>query len=1018
MALTPDGNARKVIENLNSIGSDYNNRESHTFQSLRRTVEDYVKLQLSQISSDDSKTYKFKSLEDDSDPAGFSRLEGSPLKFELVYTCNDKNVEGISEHKKSFPRPICLEDVEKEQGISQIFVGSYLMDGNIYTVQNRFEGDKHLIKMHKNLKKKNGVDSIMGKFNDTYINITIQEDKGVSVFTLSVIVSNAGEQRKTCYLNLYRVLSHILEDYLDCPEVDVTTTITNMIIGQLEETTCSDQLMNCLCIIRNSLFLSTTDAKDPVEYLRSVSNSNVFPPLSDMTKSEIVSLLSMITHMIYRLCTRISFDDRDALYIKSVRKHVRFYKNLIRRHVIQQLDRNGGAAKSPDILFKRDIMDVQESVDGTRGNKAKPGKETSESTCATANNLQCAERDHYTVANPSSSTQAHAQLGGSESQDISPLIFQSGYLDNTGTTDGKNVGKNTDVPLNVLISNECTKIKCFEDVITVIKNKTNQSGDVIPTLKLFKDDTDILKRMPGDSNLTFNGMFVGFASRPYLLDKVLMNLRLKRLVDMELSFSYDPDTYLYSIRGYEGRLMAPFFYGTPGELVYIDTLEKKFRGNSLRDIKYQGYGYCRHIREAGLIGIQREPTTKGIHANQMSKAASSDEMGSVTMRCVYTPPQFSPLSTKEHRENKKSLKMFIQVYVAFLSHYAPMEDGFGSNVDISFNVISKGLVSSGSLLAVKTGDMSRSGQVIERNTPSGTAVRAPEDLRGDPKTPLMLRHLGGLTVKGCNTTAFWSQKSCSGAGQKLCFPFGQKGTVCTNYFNPQKWVTAVGQNGETNIVNLIINPHSFPTRMTVGVVFNSLVHKFVSMNGGVLPTDEEMNMSLTELYEKILDISNHEDTDKGALDDIYDYRGKYIGKAFCCPVSLYMINRPPGYHLQHCSVTMGEDNSIIKVNHDKITGQPMSGRKHNGGQRQGHMEVDAYTASGMVTIVKQFIVNYSDASIYKICVSCFSLLHRRATSCTRCDRNKSLEFSETILPKAATVFSDHVSALGCDLRFG
>jgi DNA-directed RNA polymerase beta subunit len=140
------------------------------------------------------------------------------------------------------------------------------------------------------------------------------------------------------------------------------------------------------------------------------------------------------------------------------------------------------------------------------------------------------------------------------------------------------------------------------------------------------------------------------------------------------------------------------------------------------------------------------------------------------------------------------------------------------------------------------------------------------------------------------------------------------------------------------VPDIIINPHAFPSRMTVGQLIESALGKACAIAG---------ISSTVSPFDKA-------NIGKSTISKEYMYSG-YSGKQMSRPVSIGIT-----YYrrLKHMSV----DKIQVRGEGDvhQLTKQPTEGKSRGGGMRIGEMERDGILAHGAAHLVKERLIDSSD----------------------------------------------------------
>ncbi|KAK4170277.1 putative DNA-directed RNA polymerase I subunit RPA2 [Cladorrhinum sp. PSN259] len=198
-------------------------------------------------------------------------------------------------------------------------------------------------------------------------------------------------------------------------------------------------------------------------------------------------------------------------------------------------------------------------------------------------------------------------------------------------------------------------------------------------------------------------------------------------------------------------------------------------------------------------------------------------------------------------------------------------------------------------------------------------------------------------------------------GDKFSSRHGQKG-VCS-----QKWPAVDMPFSETGIQpDVIINPHAFPSRMTIGMFVESLAGKAGALHG--LAQDStpfkfnEQNLAADHFGHQLMKAG-------------YNYHGNepmysgITGEEFSCDIYIGVVYYQRLRHMVNDKYQVRTTGPVVPT-----TGQPIKGRKKGGGIRVGEMERDALLAHGTAFLLQDRLLNCSDYSKSWICRDCGSFL--------------------------------------------
>lgn len=198
-------------------------------------------------------------------------------------------------------------------------------------------------------------------------------------------------------------------------------------------------------------------------------------------------------------------------------------------------------------------------------------------------------------------------------------------------------------------------------------------------------------------------------------------------------------------------------------------------------------------------------------------------------------------------------------------------------------------------------------------------------------------------------------------GDKFSSRHGQKG-VCS-----QKWPTVDMPFSESGIQpDIIINPHAFPSRMTIGMFVESLAGKSGALHGYA----QECTPFKFSEENTAADYFGEELRKAG-----YNYHGSepmysgVTGEELRVDIYVGVVFYQ---RLRHMVNDKFQVRSTGPVN--RLTMQPVKGRKRHGGIRLGEMERDALIGHGTAFLLQDRLLNCSDYSHATLCKDCGSIL--------------------------------------------
>lgn len=240
-------------------------------------------------------------------------------------------------------------------------------------------------------------------------------------------------------------------------------------------------------------------------------------------------------------------------------------------------------------------------------------------------------------------------------------------------------------------------------------------------------------------------------------------------------------------------------------------------------------------------------------------------------------------------------------------------------------------------------------------------------------------------------------------GDKFSSRHGQKG-VCS-----QKWPSIDMPFSESGIQpDVIINPHAFPSRMTIGMFVESLAGKAGALHGLAQDStpfrfDEEHTAG---------DYFGHQLMKAG-----YNYHGNepmysgITGEELHADIYIGVVYYQRLRHMVNDKYQVRTTGPVTA-----LTGQPIKGRKKGGGIRVGEMERDSLLAHGTAFLLQDRLLNCSDYMKSWICRSCGSFLSVQPTVSAFASRKKGTGVVRC--RKCAKRFEDYALETGHSMVVG
>ncbi|KAL9084277.1 MAG: hypothetical protein Q9159_005322 [Coniocarpon cinnabarinum] len=205
-------------------------------------------------------------------------------------------------------------------------------------------------------------------------------------------------------------------------------------------------------------------------------------------------------------------------------------------------------------------------------------------------------------------------------------------------------------------------------------------------------------------------------------------------------------------------------------------------------------------------------------------------------------------------------------------------------------------------------------------------------------------------------------------GDKFSSRHGQKG-VCS-----QKWPSVDMPFSESGMIpDVIINPHAFPSRMTIGMFIESMAGKAGAMHGFAQDStpwkfEDKKGNTAVEYF-------GHQLKEAG-----FNYYGNepmysgITGTELAADIYIGVVYYQRLRHMVNDKYQVRTTGPVTAT-----TGQPVKGRSRGGGIRVGEMERDALIAHGTSYLLQDRLMNCSDYTRSWICRQCGSFASTQPT---------------------------------------
>jgi DNA-directed RNA polymerase subunit B len=189
------------------------------------------------------------------------------------------------------------------------------------------------------------------------------------------------------------------------------------------------------------------------------------------------------------------------------------------------------------------------------------------------------------------------------------------------------------------------------------------------------------------------------------------------------------------------------------------------------------------------------------------------------------------------------------------------------------------------------------------------------------------------------------------------------------------------------IPDAIINPHAFPSRMTIGQFLESLAGKTAVLNGNLIDGTPFDNVTQHEIRGKLQSLG-------------FQYTGTetmyngITGEKINADIFIGIVYYQKLHHM-----VADKMHARARGQVQMLTRQPTEGRARGGGLRFGEMERDCLIGHGAALLLKDRLLEESDKAIIHICEECGYIAYydykQRKYICKACGE-KTTHFSVAV----------------------
>jgi DNA-directed RNA polymerase subunit B len=215
-------------------------------------------------------------------------------------------------------------------------------------------------------------------------------------------------------------------------------------------------------------------------------------------------------------------------------------------------------------------------------------------------------------------------------------------------------------------------------------------------------------------------------------------------------------------------------------------------------------------------------------------------------------------------------------------------------------------------------------------------------------------------------------------GDKFVSRHGQKGVI--GMVIPQEDMPF---SAHGIVPDIMINPHAFPSRMTVGQFLESVAGKAAALQGEMIDGTPFIN----EPLESISEILRKLGLEPGGRELMYDGQS---GRMFETHIYVGLTFYQKLHHM-----VVDKIHARARGQVQMLTRQPTEGRARGGGLRFGEMERDCLVGHGTAMLLKDRLLEESDAYTIYVCERCGKLafydIRQRKYVCPICEGKGNVE---------------------------
>jgi DNA-directed RNA polymerase II subunit RPB2 len=237
-------------------------------------------------------------------------------------------------------------------------------------------------------------------------------------------------------------------------------------------------------------------------------------------------------------------------------------------------------------------------------------------------------------------------------------------------------------------------------------------------------------------------------------------------------------------------------------------------------------------------------------------------------------------------------------------------------------------------------------------------------------------------------------------GDKTASRSAQKGTIGMILRQEDMPFTSEGI-----VPDIIINPHSQPSRMTINQLLECVAAKGAVINGKYVYSTpfSQYSHDIVETLTNDLFASGYERYGNETM-----YNG-LTGEMFKTKIFIGPTYYQRLKHLVGCKIHARDHGSV-----QSLVRQPLEGRSKEGGLRFGEMERDCMISHGVSRFLNERLFDLSDSFQILICRSC-GCIPNQANRCCYCDKEDTIYLVN--MPYACKLLFQELMAIGLKIHF-